>query len=69
MSIVENGVMGFSKEEFIIAKKLCKPECPFACVCGGPDSKISGAEIHPNKVEDPSDEYIKENALCIKQLK
>ncbi len=68
MAKVENGRIQFSGEEFKKAKGFCS-ECSLANVCGGLDSKITGADIHPNCVEDPTDQDIYESAVCLKQIK
>ncbi len=68
MARVEDGRILFSGGEFEMVKGLCS-ECPLANICGGLDSKITGADIHPNCVEDPTDQDIYENAVCLKQIK
>lgn len=68
MARVENGRILFSNEEFKIVKDSCNT-CPFENVCGGLDNKITGADIYPNCVEDPTDEDILEGAACLKQIK
>lgn len=68
MARVEGGRILFSSEEFKMAKGSCN-ECPLANICGGLDSKITGADIHPNCVEDPTDQDIYESAICLKQIK
>lgn len=68
MARVEDGRILFSAEEFKKAKGSCEG-CPLENICGGLDSKITGADIHPNCVEDPTDQDIFDNAVCLKQIK
>ena len=65
MAKVEDGRIKFSEEELKVAKGFCG-NCVLANICGGPDSKITGAEIHPNKCENPGDDDIKKSASCLK---
>ncbi len=65
MARVEGGRILFSKIEFEKAKGSCL-NCPLENVCGGLDSKITGADMHPNSVEDPTDQEIIDKASCLK---